>query len=96
MYALFLFYSCLFFSIYIIDSSSDEDDEDEDDDGDEDDDDEKDKKPQKRIYYLREHKPRTKLFEVPIGNLCLFYYLILFECVFDFYLISKQRGLNQR
>jgi hypothetical protein len=58
MYALFLFYSCLFFSIYIIDSSSDEDDDD-DDDGDEDDDDEKDKKPQKRIYYLRECEKLT-------------------------------------
>lgn len=82
---MFLFYACLFFCIYIIDSSSDDDD----DDGDEDDEDEKDKKPQKRIYFLREHKPRTKLFEVPIGNLCLFYHLILFECVFDFILFQN-------
>lgn len=51
------------------DDDDDDDDDDENDDDDEDEDDNEDdgkKQPLKRSYFLREHKPRTQLFEVPI------------------------------
>ena len=57
------------YSCYFLESSSDDDEDDEDEDDNEE---EEKKQPLKRSYYLREHKPRTQLFEVPIGNLFVF------------------------
>lgn len=66
--------------LYFTESSDEENDEDnnEEDEGnneeeeeeeeEEEDEDKKSDKSQRRSYYLREHKPRTQLFEVPIGN----------------------------
>lgn len=53
------------------DEEDNENNEEDEDDDEEEDDEEKEKKSdksQRRSYYLREHKPRTQLFEVPIGN----------------------------
>lgn len=53
----------------MIDSSSDDDDEEDDDD--DDNDEEEEEKKERSSYNLREHKPRTQLFEVPVGNYIL-------------------------
>lgn len=66
--------------LYFTESSDEENDEDNNEDEgnneeeeeeeveEEEDEDKKSDKSQRRSYYLREHKPRTQLFEVPIGN----------------------------
>lgn len=55
------------------DEGNNEEEDEEEEEEEEEDEDKKSDKSQRRSYYLREHKPRTQLFEVPIGKHCIPY-----------------------